>query len=97
MKIKCIVAQCGGIVTTEFLQTEENILKGKPFPLGEISHVNAYWVENSSDYHFTAINILYGESCKCRKILVFGKQLGRNPTDAQIFLMFYLQKKPKQK
>ena len=43
------------------------------------------------------LHILYGESCKCRKILVFGKQLGRNPTDAQIFLMFYLQKKPKQK
>ena len=57
-----------------------NILKAS-FPLEEISRVNAsaYWVENSSDYHFTAINILYGESCKCRKILVFGKQLGRNP------------------
>ena len=57
------------------------------FPLEEISHVNAsaYWVENSSDYHFTAINILYGESCKCRKILVFGKQLGRNPTAFKTF------------
>ena len=70
----------------EFYSNETNILKAC-FPLEEISHVNAsaYWVENSSDYHFTAINILYGESCKCRKILVFGKQLGRNPTVFKTF------------